>query len=68
MTEPVGLRVVHLNEPLGIDVQTARLPCRLPEEARAQRTYRIRAGADGTQVGSNQLVSVSGPMIASEPV
>jgi len=38
---PDGLRVEHLDEPLGVRAAAPRLSWRLPDGAREQRAYRI---------------------------
>ncbi len=68
MTAPNGLRVEHLDEPMGITVGAPRLSWRLPVGARRQHAYRIRAGRwDSGEVRSDQslLVPYAGPALRS---
>lgn len=66
---PTGLRVEHLDEPLGIRDPAPRLSWRLPDGAREQRAYRITAdnGWDTGWVESDRslLVPYGGPPLAS---
>ena len=68
-TAPAGLRVEHLDEPLGIRTTAPRLSWRLPEGAREQHAYRITAdnGWDSGWVDSDQslLVPYAGPPLSS---
>jgi alpha-L-rhamnosidase len=64
---PHRLRVEHLDEPLGIDARRPRLSWKLPEQARRQHAYRIRAGEwDSGRVASDRslLVPYDGPALA----
>jgi len=65
---PTRLRVEHLEEPLGIDVERPRLSWWLPLGAREQRAYRVRTNvSDSGRVESNQslLVDFAGPPLVS---
>ena len=66
---PTGLRVEHLDHPLGIRTTVPRLSWRLPDGARRQLAYRITAdnGWDSAWVGGDRtlLVPYSGPPLAS---
>jgi alpha-L-rhamnosidase len=59
-TAPSGLRVEHLDEPLGIRTTAPRLSWRLPDGAREQHAYRITAdnGWDSGWVDSEWRVTV----------
>lgn len=68
MTVPTGLRVEHLDEPLGLTVSTPRLSWRLPAGTRQQHAYQIRAGRwDSGRVDSDEslLVPYAGPALTS---
>lgn len=68
MAKPTGLRVEHVDDPLGITVRTPRLSWRLPKDTRHQVAYRIRAGDwDSGRVESDQsvLVPYGGPPLRS---
>jgi alpha-L-rhamnosidase len=66
---PTGLRVEHLDEPLGLLTTTPRLSWRLPDGARGQHAYRVTAdnGWDSGWVDSDQslLLPYTGPPLAS---
>jgi alpha-L-rhamnosidase len=66
---PTGLRVEHLDEPLGIRTTAPRLSWRLPDCARAQSAYRITSdnGWDTGWVESDRslLVPYAGEALAS---
>nr|BFE70593.1 hypothetical protein GCM10020092_038940 [Actinoplanes digitatis] len=66
---PYGLRVEHLDHPLGILTAAPRLSWRLPPGATGQRAYRIRTGNGwdtGPVVGSRSLlVGYEGPALRS---
>jgi alpha-L-rhamnosidase-like protein len=70
---PHGLRVEHLDEPLGIRTTAPRLSWRLPDGAREQRAYRLTSddgwdsGWDSGWVedGGHLLVPYGGPPPAS---
>jgi alpha-L-rhamnosidase len=68
-TAPAGLRVEHLDDPLGIRTTAPRLSWRLPDGAREQHAYRITAdnGWDSGWVDSAQslLVPYAGPPLSS---
>ena len=63
MTMPNGLRVEHLDEPLGLGERKPRLSWRLPSGTAAQQAYRIRLGseADSGWVRSSESVLVGWP-------
>lgn len=66
---PHGLRVEHLDEPLGIRTTAPRLSWRLPDGAREQRAYRLTSD-DGWDTGwvedpGHLLVPHAGPAPAS---
>lgn len=64
-----GLRVEHLDEPLGIRMEAPRLSWRLPADAREQLAYRLRTdtGWESEWVERNQslLVPYDGPALTS---
>jgi alpha-L-rhamnosidase len=65
---PHGLRVEHLDEPLGLDVTAPRLSWKLPPPAARQEAYRLRVGAwDSGWVESSAsvLVPYEGPALGS---
>jgi alpha-L-rhamnosidase len=68
-TAPHGLRVEHLDQPLGIRVTEPRLSWRLPEGAALQVAYRLTTGNgwDTGRVDSDQslLVPYAGPALSS---
>ena len=68
-SNPHGLRVEHLDEPLGICVAQPRLSWRLPDGTAEQRAYRITAdtGWDTGRVDGGEclLIPYSGPGLTS---
>ena len=68
-TRPHTLRTEHLESALGIHTQAPRLSWRLPDDARLQRGYRLRAdnGWDSGWVASEHsvLVTYAGPGLGS---
>jgi len=66
---PRGLRVEHLDEPLGVRAAAPRLSWRLPDGAREQRGYRITTdnGWDTGMISGTQnlLVPYAGPRLES---
>ena len=68
-TAPWGLRVEHLDEPLGIRTTAPRLSWRLPDGAREQHAYRITADNDWDSgwVDSDRslLVPYAGPPLST---
>ena len=68
-TAPSGLRVEHLDDPLGLHVTAPRLSWRLPAGSVAQTAYRIRTdnGWDSGPVAGDQtlLVPYAGPPLRS---
>lgn len=66
---PYGLRVEHLDEPLGIHVTSPRLSWRLPPGSDHQIGYRVRTdnGWDTGRVDSDAsiLISYDGPLLRS---
>ncbi|WP_129670216.1 glycoside hydrolase family 78 protein [Phytoactinopolyspora endophytica] len=68
MSAPLGLRVEHLENPLGINVRKPRLSWRLPLGSRRQTAYQIRTDRwDSGKVVSDQplLVPYEGPELTS---
>lgn len=73
LTAPVGLRVEHLDDPIGITERIPRLSWRLPGGSHDQRAYRIRVTAgeevwwDSGRVESPEsvLVPYAGPPLRS---
>jgi alpha-L-rhamnosidase len=60
MGAPLGLRVEHLHEPLGVTAPRPRLTWRLPDGARHQSAYQLVLGGwDSGRVDSDQSVLVS---------
>lgn len=67
-SKPTHLRVEHLDDAFGIDVQAPRLSWRLPEGARSQIAFQLRAGDwDSGRINSDQsvLVEYAGPSLRS---
>lgn len=66
---PYGLRVEHLDSPLGIHTAAPRLSWRLPDGVTRQKAYRIRTGNGwdtGWVVGGRSLlVAYEGPVLRS---
>src|SRR5262249_39091133 len=66
VTAPSNLRVEHVDEPLGIDVRCPRLSWQLPDGARIQVTYQLRAGSWDTgrvDADPSGLVPYAGPTL-----
>lgn len=59
LSTPTRLRVEHLDDAFGIDVQAPRLSWRLPEGAKSQIAYQLRAGDwDSGRINSDQSMLV----------
>ncbi|WP_116948281.1 family 78 glycoside hydrolase catalytic domain [Jiangella endophytica] len=68
MTAPTGLRVEHLDHPVGLTTRIPRLSWRLPPGTRTQHAFRVRADDwDSGRVDSGRslLVPYGGPALRS---